>query len=458
MRILISTLLIISLVFCNVLTISAREVFDYPGLTIEFKQIDDSTLSDGQAKVAAYIHGKASDIDMVTGAQLHYNFNNFVAQLKSIEIPDFASVTIIVNNQTIEHNNANGTGFVSYISAERNPALDTDPDADPILPIDFPLPAGITDDTEVDCLFFTLLFEGENGVEFEINPEVNNLGIANTVLTNDIHYILRQNELKGTKVTFKGNKPSHNWSTSSPGGGGGGGFYVPPAPSPSADPTPTPIVFADLEGYEWAEYDIYTLANAGIIKGVGDNLFAPGLNIKRGDIILMLQRALKLEAEIVENFSDVPENSYYYEAIGMLRTLGIAQGYNEYEFKPEQIVSRQELVTLLYRAYYDQDIFPTEINPDALGVFSDKDDIDEYAFGAVCGAVQKGIMLGKGGIIDPHAPATRAETAAILNRIMYIILVREHPVEPTEEIITEETETADESDEETINEETDEEE
>ena len=49
-------------------------------------------------------------------------------------------------------------------------------------------------------------------------------------------------------------------------------------------------------------------------------------NIKRGDFILILTKMLEINDEFSENFADVPENMYYYKAIGAAKVAGIAKG------------------------------------------------------------------------------------------------------------------------------------
>ncbi len=80
---------------------------------------------------------------------------------------------------------------------------------------------------------------------------------------------------------------------------------------------------------------IEVLASKGIIKGTSDTTFNPSENITRADFICLLIRGLNLNAKIESNFSDVKPEKYYYQAVGIAKKLGIAQGYGENIFDPE---------------------------------------------------------------------------------------------------------------------------
>lgn len=94
--------------------------------------------------------------------------------------------------------------------------------------------------------------------------------------------------------------------------------------------------------------------------------------------MLILTRALNLNATFTANFSDVLPTSYYYEAIGVCRQLSIAQGDGDL-FRPEDPISRQDLVTLTYRALMNAGrISESETGQDLSG-FSDFEAISPYA-------------------------------------------------------------------------------
>ncbi len=85
--------------------------------------------------------------------------------------------------------------------------------------------------------------------------------------------------------------------------------------------------FTDVgTGYSWASAAVARLYNKGVVQGTGSALFNPAGTITRGDFMLMVYRAFDLRSGISGNFSDVPEGSYYYNAIAVAKELGIATG------------------------------------------------------------------------------------------------------------------------------------
>ena len=64
----------------------------------------------------------------------------------------------------------------------------------------------------------------------------------------------------------------------------------------------------------------------------------------------MLVRMLDLKADVTSNFSDVKANDYYYNALGIVKTLGIANGMGDNKFNPRDFISRQDMMVLMSRA------------------------------------------------------------------------------------------------------------
>lgn len=176
--------------------------------------------------------------------------------------------------------------------------------------------------------------------------------------------------------------------------------------------------FIDMENYGWADEAVNALYRDGIVKGVEKDKFSPGTDIKRGDLILMLDRAFKFEDVRDSGFSDVPETSYYAEAIARAKSLGIAKGDGK-KFYPENKVTRQEAMTLIARIL---DVYDHDIKASAdLSEFADNADIAGWARPSVEALVGAGIINGKGGCIAPEDSLTRAEMAVSLYRTLNYI-------------------------------------
>lgn len=210
-------------------------------------------------------------------------------------------------------------------------------------------------------------------------------------------------------------------SGGSSGGSSGGGFSSGGATTPGTTTQPsTTETFTDLENHVWAKDAVYTLKNKGIISGISDTEFAPANNIKRGDFILILTRMLSVNNEFTENFADVPESAYYYQAIGSAKAAGIAQGSGE-NFMPENSITRQDLITLAYRAFLAKGYITETDDTASLDAFADKGDISDYAQTAMASMVKAGIIQGSNGNVNPKGFATRAEVAVMCARLVELM-------------------------------------
>lgn len=174
--------------------------------------------------------------------------------------------------------------------------------------------------------------------------------------------------------------------------------------------------FTDLENYAWAKDAIYTLKNKGIISGVSGTEFAPSNNIRRGDFMLILTRMLGINNEFTDNFADVAKDSYYYNAIGSAKSAGIAKGSGE-NFMPDNSITRQDLISLAYRAFAEKGFLNESEDLTALDAFADAGEIAEYAKNAMASMVKAGIIKGADGLVNPKGNATRAEVAVMCARM-----------------------------------------
>jgi len=203
----------------------------------------------------------------------------------------------------------------------------------------------------------------------------------------------------------------------SSGGKGGSSFGGGFSPVTGSQTPVAPQGFADLAGFEWAEDAIYSLKNKGIITGTSAIAFSPADNIKRGDFILILTRMIDMGNEDPENFSDVAPDSYYASAISKAKRAGIAKGSGN-EFHPESSITRQDLITLAYRAFLNAGLISETTDFSSLDQFADKGSIADYALAPLASMVTSGIIKGSGGNVNPNGNATRAEVAVMCERLL----------------------------------------
>lgn len=178
--------------------------------------------------------------------------------------------------------------------------------------------------------------------------------------------------------------------------------------------------FGDVtSSYFWAVDAIDALYEKNVVQGVEAGVFSPDANTKRADFILMVVRALNLNTEFEDNFLDVPKDSYYYDATGIARELGLVLGTKEgVYFSPNSNITREDLIVILDRILNRLEITLDETSSIGIERYSDKDKISDYAKGAIDRLTKTGLIQGSNGRVNPKNAASRAEVAVMLYNLL----------------------------------------
>ncbi|SHI54561.1 S-layer homology domain-containing protein [Lutispora thermophila] len=180
--------------------------------------------------------------------------------------------------------------------------------------------------------------------------------------------------------------------------------------------------FSDIEKFYWAKEAIEAVAAKGILLETADETFSPEANITRGDFIGALIRALGLTAEAHGSFIDVSVTDPYYEDIKIARALGIAKGVGDDRLDPYSFITRQDMMVLIERALRISGKLEDKMaDLTYLDQFEDKDQISGYAREAVALMVELGFIQGDGKNVNPKGYVTRAEAAVVLYRICTLL-------------------------------------
>ena len=110
--------------------------------------------------------------------------------------------------------------------------------------------------------------------------------------------------------------------------------------------------FADVVAGSFYEQPAIWAASNGITNGTSDTTFSPDAGCTRGQIVTFLWRACG-EPEATDTacgFTDVNPNAFYYDAMLWAVENGITTGTSATTFSPNNICSRAEAVTFIWRA------------------------------------------------------------------------------------------------------------
>ncbi|RIX47938.1 hypothetical protein D3P08_25010 [Paenibacillus nanensis] len=174
------------------------------------------------------------------------------------------------------------------------------------------------------------------------------------------------------------------------------------------------IAFNDTANH-WAKTSIARAVELGIVNGFSDGSFRPDHIVTRGEIAVMISRALGLEgegdADTLKDFDSIP--SWAQAHVARIAAAGIISGFEDSTFRPDGQLTRAQLAVIIARAA------GLKLDADASLSFADRDDIPAWAQKEVGAAVEAGLLEGKdGNRFDPNATATRAEALTLIIRLL----------------------------------------
>ena len=174
--------------------------------------------------------------------------------------------------------------------------------------------------------------------------------------------------------------------------------------------------FLDVNEGDWF-YDAVAYAyENGLMDGVGGNRFAPNSETTRAQLVTILYR---LEGQPAVSgdlpFTDVEAGTWYTNAVGWAAQNGIVNGVGDDTFAPGNDLTREQLVTILYR-YAESKGYDVSASADLAG-YPDGEEIQAYAREAMAWAVAENIIQGmEDDTLKPAGNASRAQIATILMR------------------------------------------
>ena len=195
------------------------------------------------------------------------------------------------------------------------------------------------------------------------------------------------------------------------------------APTPSEVPAPDQqkdVPFTDVKASDWFVEAVQFVWNKGLMKGVSDSSFAPNMTMNRAMLVTILYRMDGEKKAGEESFADVKASAYYSKAVAWASENGIVFGYDDGMFYPQLTVTREQMVTILWRyiSYMGK-----QLGGDAkLSEYQDEKEISKYAREPMAWAVGIGLLQGTGAHrLEPKSYTTRAQTATMIMRMMSLV-------------------------------------
>lgn len=200
----------------------------------------------------------------------------------------------------------------------------------------------------------------------------------------------------------------------------------PPAPvdgdrSLASQPA-SPQSFTDVPPGFWAQPYIDRLAARGLVSGLPTGQFEPNRPMTRAEFTAQVARAFEMAPQRPgQSFTDIAPDFWATSAIQSAVQMGFVTGYPNREFRPNEIVTRLQVLTALATGL---SLTPPNASGLLLATYEDAAAIPDWAEKQVAAAIAAGIIApSPTGInqLRPNEPATRAEVATLIyNTLVYM--------------------------------------
>lgn len=178
----------------------------------------------------------------------------------------------------------------------------------------------------------------------------------------------------------------------------------------------------------WAHKGIDYCVRKRLMSGVGAGTFSPDTACTRAQIVKILYNLSGNQTDYSYYylpFTDVAPGAWYYNAVAWAYCNDVTSGTSATTFTPNAAITRQQLVTFLYR--YTVKYAPEFTgNAAPISAFPDAGSVANWAYAAMSWAVGNGLIQGNAhdnglDYLDPNGSATRAQTATIIMRYCQLI-------------------------------------
>ena len=161
----------------------------------------------------------------------------------------------------------------------------------------------------------------------------------------------------------------------------------------------------------WAEQQIADWVSRGLAGGYQDGSFKPDNLITRAEFMALANRAFSLTSVAPIEFMDVNSTDWHAVEVAKAMAAGYISGYEDNTIRPDNEITREEAAAMLARiCKLTTDDF------EALNDFVDADSI-QWSKAAVASAVARGYMKGyPDQTFQPAKPITRAEAISTMDR------------------------------------------
>ena len=170
--------------------------------------------------------------------------------------------------------------------------------------------------------------------------------------------------------------------------------------------------FKDVPEKSWYTEAVAFVSEKGYMDGISKERFDPEGQVTRAQVAQILYA---LEGKPSTNkvlFPDAPVGKWYSNAVNWAGATGIVAGYESGKFGPNDPVTRQQLAAILFK-YSEKKGYDTTAKGD-ISKYKDVGKVSKYAVTPMKWAVGNKLISGTNIGLEPTGTATRAQLAVIL--------------------------------------------
>ena len=167
--------------------------------------------------------------------------------------------------------------------------------------------------------------------------------------------------------------------------------------------------YTDVDQDDWFSDSVEFCLNSGLMDGVGEGLFDPDTSVTRAMAVTVLWRLMgQPGVERESAFTDLTAE-WYRPAVQWAALIGLAEGYEDGRFGPDDILTREQVAAFFWRMAGRPQTESAEIADAAV--------VSDYAQLPVRWTVSGGLLeLDENGNFEPQAALSRAWLAELLYR------------------------------------------
>jgi len=179
------------------------------------------------------------------------------------------------------------------------------------------------------------------------------------------------------------------------------------------------LPFNDVNNHDWFFDSVVWVYDNGIMNGINETTFDPNGDMTRGMLVTVLWRYADrpIPNAGITTFQDVMHGRWYSDAVAWANENGIVMGHSATFFGVNELVTREQMYTILYRYMNFAELTIVLDNEMQLQQFFDEDDISNWALDAMYFMYDAGVMFRHSSLdmsARPQETAFRAEIAGAM--------------------------------------------